>query len=299
MGHLVRPFPCCYLLLLSSTARTAAQHAAESLSAHRQRAPFGSFCISAYDSSAMPGLVKLLIRNANNLNSLEYYTDMWSAIPPKVNAPMMFVVMCSAWFPWILLDPSTNVKWPDARVCHGHDHLHEHQRTVICTSLPLLSSFPCDYPPTKIPVFGVAFAALEKLHLGSNFVLRDRGLLNLERQRSEQFPTPSPTHSLSQGPSTGPSRECDNAKSAKLQLRCHCRHYNYSPCFRKFGSLPDCHMQHRFLGKRITTQAPSTASSITPTAQKPATAPTPPCFPTSTYRPPFQVRSSFATPPLH
>ena len=192
-----------------------------------------------------------------------------------------------------LLDPPTTVKWPDARVCHGHDQLHEHQRTVICTSLPLLSSFPCDYPPTKIPVFGVAFAALEKLRLGSNFVLRDRGLLNLERQRSEQFPTPSPTHSLSQGPSTGPSRECDNAKSAKLQLRCHCRHYNYSPCFRSFGSLPDCHMQHRFLGKRITTQAPSTASSITPTAQKPATAPTPPYFPTSTYRPPLTELQSY------
>ena len=206
MGRLVRSFPCCYLLLLSSTARTAAQHAAESLSAHRQRAQFGSFYISAYNSSTMPGLVKLLIRNANSLNSLEYYTDMWSASPPKVNASML----CSAWFPWILLDPPTNVLWPDARVCHGHNHLHKHQLTVICASLPLLSSFPCGYPPTKIPVFGVAFAALEKPHLGSNFVLRDRGLLNLERQRSEQFPAPSPTRSLSQGPRTGPFREYDN-----------------------------------------------------------------------------------------
>ena len=111
--------------------------------------------------------------------------------------------------------------------------------TVICTSLPLLSSFPCGYPPTKIPVFGVAFAALEKLHLGSNFVLRDRGLLNLERQRSEQFPAPSPTRSLwstlSQGPrTTGPFREYDNAKSAKLQLQCHLRHRHYSPCFSQF-----------------------------------------------------------------
>ena len=231
MGRLVRSFPCCCLLLLRSTARTAAQHAAESLSAHRQRAQFGSFYISAYNSSTMPGLVKLLIRNANSLNSLEYYTDMWSASPPKVNASML---MCSAWFPWILLDPPTNELWPDARVCHGHNHLHKHQLTVICTSLPLLSSFPCGYPPTKIPVFGVAFAALEKLHLGSNFVLRDRGLLNLERQRSEQFPAPSPTHSLSQGPRTGPFREYDNAKSAKLQLRCHLRHRHYSPCFSQF-----------------------------------------------------------------
>ena len=99
---------------------------------------------------------------------------------------------------------------------------------------------------------------------------------------------------------TAPSLRQEKTTTRKVANNDNAKQQHHRPCSRSLGSLPDCHCQYRFLGKRSTTQAPSTVSSKSPATKKPASTPTPPSlFPNATYRPPLPVRSSSAIPPLH
>ena len=91
-----------------------------------------------------------------------------------------------------------------------------------------------------------------------------------------------------------------STNKSKVANNGNAQQQHHRPCSRSLGRLPDCHCKYRFLGKRSTTQAPSTVSSTSPTTKKPASTPTPSSlFPNATYRPPFPVRSSSTIPPLH
>ena len=61
MGYPVQSCPCRLVCYPPLPLAQHPQHAAEVLSALRQLPQFGSFCISAYDSSAMPVVVLCLV----------------------------------------------------------------------------------------------------------------------------------------------------------------------------------------------------------------------------------------------
>ena len=59
--------------------------------------------------------------------------------------------------------------------------------------LTTYQAFQLRDPLMKFTGIGVAFRALEKLHLATTFIFRGRGLLNLSKIRSDKSSTPPPT----------------------------------------------------------------------------------------------------------
>lgn len=258
MGRPVRTFPCRIICYSPLPLTQHPRHAAEVLSALRQRTLFGSSASSSTTTKAQQSSdQRQHIWNANSLPSTQNTAKPASDI---IVTPRHFTILGPLGFPFGTVANFDEKQW----VCQGIDRhkncLSSYGAVGSVTACPPhYQVFQLYYPLMKFTGIGVAATALEKLHLFTTFIFRGRGLLNLSEPRSEVLYTiPYSFFLFFDKPQ---SREYDNAKSAKLQSQqrpaAHC-HLGNTP-------LQSLFSLYGFLGKRITTQATSASSSTIPT----------------------------------
>ena len=217
---------CCLLLLLDLLLTSPRPHSNLSAPPSPHSASSRTMDLSTTSSTykAQHSLDQLTqsIRDANNLKAILQLSPQSETIirtGPSLN--------------WVRL-PATSTKKERYNSSFRQHHRVANDRVSHLAIVPALTNitseqvFLFSYPLTTCSIYWSALRGLEKLHMDSTFVFRDRGLSNLYHNRrissSPSSPTPTPFPNTMHGPTSiglpqkrkVPHRQCTAAHRRTL-----------------------------------------------------------------------------------